>query len=65
MIITNLEGERFFINIQPIDNWESWWYEIYAEDIISPFYVIYRTPNDVEFKSYDSALIDAIKRLDS
>ncbi len=59
MIVKNLQGERFFINVQPID---SWTYEILGEDLMSPFFILYKCPLEIEFETYDLALSQAIRK---
>lgn len=53
-----------FVNIQPLDAWDNWVYEIIMEDIMSPFYVAYSSVNDdLEFPSYNSAWLHAQEKV--
>ena len=56
-----IEKHKIFINIQPIDSWDSWIYNIVQEDQMSPFYISYQPDLEIEFKSHSEALNHAIE----
>lgn len=42
---------RILIEIKPVDDWDNWTYDIYLEDIMSPFFKA--NPNMFEYDDYD------------
>lgn len=60
MNIEELIEQKIFINIQPLDSWDCWVYEIVMEDYMSPFFIAYRSfDDDLQFSSYNDTLIHA------
>ncbi len=56
-------SQQYFINIQPVDSWDEWIYEIIEEDIFAPMCVTYKSDPESPFKSYFDALDDAKQRI--
>lgn len=54
---------QYFINIQPIDSWDEWIYEILEEDSFAPMCVTYKSDPKSPFKSYFDAFKDAKQRI--
>ena len=48
--------------IKAIDDWNTWGFKIYEEDIMSPFYVSYYS-NMEEYPTYEEAQLACLKRL--
>ena len=52
---------KIFIQVTPIDSWDSWTYKILAEDAMSPFFEMEKS--GCEYESYWSALNHAVNYL--
>lgn len=50
--------KKIYIDVYPIDSWDSWSYRIYLEDAMAPFFESYRS--DSEFQTYMGALKHAV-----
>ena len=50
---------KVWINIFPIDNWNSWTFDIVMEDCLAPFYTEF-DGKELEFSSYEEAREAAI-----
>lgn len=50
---------KIWISVFPIDNWNSWTFDIVMEDIMKPFYVCF-DGKELEFSSYEEAREAAI-----
>lgn len=48
------ERYKILVEVRPIDSWETWTYDIYLEDIMSPFFKV--DPNIYEYNNYEHAL---------
>ena len=49
-------NEKIYIEIRPTDSWNDWYYVVYFEDLMSPFYKVYdSTTENKYFESYASA----------
>lgn len=49
-----LRSKKILVDIFPIDSWESWHYNIFMEDAMSPFF---KTSDcTIEYNSYEQAL---------
>lgn len=56
---SELIKNKVFVSVFPIDDWNTWAYNIYPEDIMPPFF---KMPwNGMEYKSHDEALEAGIK----
>lgn len=58
--VENLTKSKVFIDIQPVDDWNSWSFRIYLEDAMSPFYEAYASPDGCEYETYQQAFDSAI-----
>jgi hypothetical protein len=54
--------KRFYLDIRPIDSWDSWTYIILAEDLMAPFFEI-KPDGDQEWGTYKNALNAAIEHV--
>jgi hypothetical protein len=57
-------NKKIYIEIRPIDDWSGWFYRIYMEDCMSPFFMatgnsFYSNPPT----TYENCLIDALNEL--
>lgn len=64
MTIEELIKQKIFVDIQPLDSWNCWVYQIIMEDCMSPFFVAYSSVNDdLEFSSYNEAWLHAQEKV--
>ena len=55
-----LLSKKTLIEVKPIDDWTCWIFEIYLEDLMSPFFK-YSDSGDVEYKTKEEAFKEAFK----
>lgn len=55
-----LLNQKIFVDVRPIDDWDTWTYVILAEDIMQPLYEIKPSPES-QWGNYDNALLAGIE----
>ena len=57
-------NKKIYIEIRPIDDWSGWFYRIYMEDCMSPFFIANSQPTYKNLPTtYEKCLIDALNEL--
>ena len=57
-------NKKIYIEIRPIDDWSWWFYRIYMEDCMSPFFLARSQKYDENLPTtYEKCLIDALNEL--
>lgn len=66
MSIEELIKQKIFVNIQPLDSWDTWVYQILMQDCMSPFFVAFSCIyEDLEFPSYAAAMVHAQEKVNN